>query len=73
MLSHASISHGYFTPRHALGQISRFVHVAAACDGVSKFLGRGKWQAAFSVEKFFQAPVAGTGLAPDDFRRDKVA
>jgi hypothetical protein len=39
----------------------------------SKFLGRGERQAAFAVEKFFQALVAGTGLAPDDFRRNKIA
>ncbi len=59
--------------RHALRQIPRLVHVAAARDGVSKFLGRGEGQAALAVEKFFQPPVAGTRLAPDDFRRDAVA
>ena len=59
--------------RHALGQISRLVNVAAARDGVSKFLGRGKRQAAFAVEKFFQPPVAGTALAPDDYGRDAIA
>ena len=59
--------------RHALGQISRLVHVAAARDGVSKFLGRDKRQAAFAVEKFFQPPVAGTRFATDNFRRDKIA
>jgi hypothetical protein len=42
-------------------------------DGVSKFLGWGKRQAAFAVEKFFQSPVAGTALAPDDFGRDELA
>jgi len=40
---------------------------------LSKFLGWSKRQAAFAVEKFFQPPVAGTALAPDDSGRDTVA
>jgi len=40
---------------------------------LSKFLGWSKRQAAFAVEKFFQPPVAGTALAPDDAGRDELA
>ncbi|MES1181065.1 MAG: hypothetical protein ABUL66_04305, partial [Verrucomicrobiota bacterium] len=38
-----------------------------------EFLGGCEWQATFAVEQFLQPPVAGIALAPDDFRRDKVA
>ena len=38
-----------------------------------KFFRGREGQAAFAVEQLFQSPVAGTALAPDDFRRDKIA
>ena len=38
----------------------------------SKFFRRREGQAAFAIEKFFQPPVAGTALAPDDFRRHPI-
>ena len=38
-----------------------------------KFFGGSERQAAFAFEKFFQPPVAGTALAPDDAGRDELA
>jgi hypothetical protein len=59
--------------RHALGEISGLVHIAAARNGCSKFLGGRERQAAFAVEKFLQPPVAGTAPTPDDAGRDELA
>jgi hypothetical protein len=39
----------------------------------SKFFRGREGQAAFAVEEFFQPPVAGTALAPDDAGRDELA
>jgi hypothetical protein len=61
---------------HSLTGIFRFAKncfTSPTESARSEFLGRGEWQAAFAVEKFLQPPVAGTALAPDDFRCDEIA
>ena len=61
--------HRNFLLRRKLFHIANEVRTVRPLE----FLGRGEWQTAFTFEKFFESPVAGTVFAPDDSGRDELA